>query len=166
MIIRSLLGAFVSLLMSCPAWAFPEAEVLSTRYINAADCVPPEDSLMVLVRDNSDVIARYDYCSSYGQSRAFTFVDGHKRLYVAIEYGVGRGSGPGAVQTFLKIMGVDRGTGSLYPLAYALLHGEWYSHYNVIDTNDGVEVYLTYDQGRKADCCKPPADEIHIHVGP
>lgn len=166
MIVRSLLSAFALLLMSGPAWAYPEAEVLGTRYINAAHCVPPEDSLMVLVRDNSDVIARYDYCSAYGNSHANVFTDGHKRLYVAIEYGVGRGSGPGANTRFLKIMGVDRGTGSLYPLAYVLLHGEWYSNYNVVDTSDGVEVYLTYDQGRRADCCEPPADEIHIHIGP
>lgn len=170
MIIRSLLAALVFLVMSAPAWAFPKAEVLWTPYLNAAHCRPDEDSLMVLVRDNDEVIARDDYCSAYNAGHALVVEDGHKRLYVAIEFSVGRNSfgepNINATKSFLKIMYVDRATGTLRELAHVLLGGTWFNNYFIVDTKDGLDVHLTFDQGRNSDCCEPPAKQITIHVGP
>src|SRR5579883_2864728 len=108
MITRKALAALALIVLSRPAAAAPlHALVLNTPKDDAVQCLSSDDRMMLLVVDEGTVVARYSYCSSYGRSSAKVYIDERdkRRFYVAIEYGVGRGTS--ATAYMLKVMTSD-----------------------------------------------------------
>jgi hypothetical protein len=173
MIIRSLLAAVALLLMSGPTWAVPTTDILWTPHDNAVQCLSFDDSVLLLVRDGNEEIARYPYCSSYGRSAAKVYVDKRdsRLMYVLIEYYVGRGTS--ATTDMLRIMRVDNDTATLHELGHVLLRvydapaSKWETDYDAeAAPGGGLVVTLHYAPGPAPECCAPPEKQITIRVGP
>jgi|SRR5579883_465905 len=173
MIIRTVLAALALIALSGAAAAAPlQALVLHTPKDDAVQCLTSDDRMLLLVVDEGTVVARYSYCSSYGRGSAKVYIDERdkRRFYVAIEYGVGRGTS--ATAYMLKVMTSDDDTTNLRELAEVVLResdapdSQWLNEYYALpDIKGGLTITLSYAPGPDGDpCCGPPEKRITIRV--
>ena len=163
---------FLGLLSS--AQAVPEAlvKLREEKPNTLVSCSPFDTDAMTLsVVDGGKVLAQKEFCSSYGEAKAKTFITRDGKIFVLLERGEGRGTN--AVTNYLEI---DRVHNKEFD-EVARIPIEWgiapqarfqYRYLAREDSLGGLEINL---KGRKFgkdddDCCIPPEPNKTIRIDP